>query len=345
MNRHAQKLIFAAVAAALATLGTVNCTTSGTVSTTGYVYDDGYVYTSYYPADVAYASYYWAYPWDYTTFYYLTGYGSGSSGTAGTTGTTGTTGTAGASGTGGMSGTVAGVHTGVAAAIEALARGQQVCPGQVTVSEKTAAGVCLTTAAAVRAGATITFNNCGVAGGTVNGTIDVTGTATASDQTCGAATTITVRHTSTFTNLSIKVADGRTLVIPNQSNTGMTTFTFGQSPTTTNITANGELQIIDSSGAMQSDLTFMGDNMFKFSGSQSYTIDGTTTIQEKNGSAMATITRTGLMRSGGCCRPTGGTITVDRTGGALPGQANWSFGPSCGQIMRNGTTANMPTCM
>src|SRR5262252_1909460 len=343
MNARTNRLILAGVAAALATLGNVNCTSTGTV-TTGYVYDDGYVYTSYYPADVAYASYYWAYPWNYTTFYYYIG-AYGPSGTSGTSGTAGTTGTTGAAGTGGTSGTGAGVRSGVVGAIEALARGQQVCPGQVTVNEKTSGVVCVANGAAARSGVTITFNNCSTTGGTINGTVDVTGTATASDQTCGAATMITLRHTSTFTNLSIKVADGRTLVIPNQTNTGMTTFSFGQSPTTTSITTNGELQILDSSGAMQTDLTFMGDNMFTFSGSQSYKVDGTTTVKEKNGNATATITRSGLERSGGCCRPTGGSITVDRTGGSLPGQANWSFGPTCGQIMRNGTTAMMPTCM
>jgi hypothetical protein len=344
-------MIFAA-AVACATVGTTvaSCTSTGT-ATVAYAYDDPYLYSAYYPADVAYASYYYAYPWNYTTFYYYLGaYGpSGNAGTAGTSGTTsgaaGTSGTAGASGTGGTSGTAVATHSGVAAAIEALARGQQVCPGQVTVSEKTAPSICVSNAGGMRAGATITFNNCAAPGGTINGMIVVQGTATASDQTCSATTMITVMHTSTFTNLSIKVADGRTLAIPNQTNTGMTTFTFGQSPTTTNITSNGELQIMDSAGAMQSDLTFMGESMFTFSGSQSYKVDGTTTVQDKNGGASATITRQGLVRSGGCCRPTGGTLTVDRTGGSSPGQASWSFGPSCNQIMRNGTSATMPTCM
>src|SRR5881392_465437 len=67
------------IAAAAVALGTVGCySSSGTVYTTGYVYDDAYLYTTYYPADVAYASYAYAYPWDYNTFYYyLNAYGPG----------------------------------------------------------------------------------------------------------------------------------------------------------------------------------------------------------------------------------------------------------------------------
>lgn len=318
-------------AGALAIIGAVGCTDSGTVTTTtGYAYDDAYLYSTYYPADVAYASYYYAYPWDYSTFYYYLGaYGPG----------TGT-------GTSGDAGTSSIAHSGLAFVIESLARGQQVCGGQVTVTEKTVAPACQSSnTAQVRGGASISFNNCNVDGSTINGTVEVMGTATASEPTCSGTTTVTLNHTTTITNLSIKVADGRTLLIPNQTDTGMTTFTFGQSPATTNIKSNGELKIMDSSGTTQADLTFMGDNAFTFSGTQAYKLDGTTTIQEKNGNATATITRQGLVRSQGCCRPTGGTITVDRTGGALPGSANWSFGPSCGQIMRDGASVTMPTCM
>ena len=105
------------------------------------------------------------------------------------------------------------------------------------------------------------------------------------------------------------------------------------------------MQLFDSAGAMASDLTFMGDNTFTFSGTQSYSVSGTTTVSEKNGNATATLTRTNLTRSGGCCRPTSGSISVNRQGGILPGQADWSFGPSCGQVERNGTTATMPSCL
>src|SRR6476620_5994322 len=44
---------------------------NGVVTTADYTYDDAYLYDAYYPADVAYAGYYWANPWDYTAFYYI----------------------------------------------------------------------------------------------------------------------------------------------------------------------------------------------------------------------------------------------------------------------------------
>jgi hypothetical protein len=113
----------------------------------------------------------------------------------------------------------------------------------------------------------------------------------------------------------------------------------------TTIMSNGELQIFNNGGTMLSDHTFMGDNTFTFSGTQSYSVSGTTTIQEKNGNATATLTRNGLTRSAGCCRPTSGTMSVNRMGGLFPGQADWSFGPSCGQVERNGASATMPACL
>src|SRR5215471_15439640 len=97
-STHQRILGAVAIAIALATVGTVGCTSTGTTTTTtAYTYDDGYIYTSYYPADVAYASYYWAYPWDYTTLYYLgsNAYGGGSNNTNNTNNTTGAAGATG----------------------------------------------------------------------------------------------------------------------------------------------------------------------------------------------------------------------------------------------------------
>jgi len=48
--------------------------------------------------------------------------------------------------------------------------------------------------------------------------------------------------------------------------------------------------------------------------------------------------------SASCCRPTAGTVNIDRTGGQLPGTATWTFGPSCGTVMRNAVTVTLPAC-
>jgi hypothetical protein len=320
-------------ALALIAAGTSSCSDEPTaVTTTGYAYDDYYLYSGYYPADVAYASYYWADSWDYAGFYYIGAYTGG-----------GTGGASGAGGSGGSSGST--VRSTMANVVEALARGEQVCPGQVTVTPKTATPAC---AGGViteeRDGVSIEFNGCVASGQTINGMLDVQSNRSASAQTCSTTTTITLGHTTTITNLSIAGPNGK-IVIPSQTDMGMTTYTFGQSPTMLSVTLNGEIQFFDAGGGMVADLTYNGTDNFTFSGSTSYSVSGNSSVQEKNGTATATITKAGLTRSGGCCRPTGGTITIDRTGGIAPGQATWTFGPSCGAVQRNNATVTMPNCL
>jgi len=355
---------------ALATMGAwaitaASCsdnTTPATAASVNYAYDDYYLYSAYYPADVAYAGYYYADSWYYPSFYYAAAYGPGAgnpSGTAGTTGSAGTTGTAGtggttgtsaaagSSGTAGTSGsTVATAHTTLATVIEALARGQDVCPGQVTVTPKWATPACAGgTATQERNGVTISFNGCRASGQIIDGMFDVQSNRSASDQTCSSTTTITLGHTTTVTNLSISGPNGK-IVIPSHTDTATATYTYGQSPASLSITdMNGELQIFNAAGTMVSDLAYTGTDNFTFSGNTSYSADGSSTIQEKDGSATASITKMGVTRSGGCCRPTGGTVTVNRSGGIAPGQANWTFGPSCGQVTRNNVNVTLPDCI
>ena len=328
MTGTGNKRVIIASALAFAAGGAVGCDDEDfddDVVATDYTYEDAYLYDAYYPADVAYAGYYWADAWNYSSFYYYLG------STAVAAATTGST-TPG--------------RLGIVGAIQGLARGEQICPGQVTVMEKFADPACDGSSAdPVRNGVNIAFSDCQVSGGSINGIVEVQANRSASEQTCSPTTTISLSHTSTFTSLSFSVASGAKLVIPNQTNTGTTTYTFGQSPTTTAITSNGQIQIFNSTGSLVSDHFFMGDNTFTFSGNQSYSVSGTTTVDENAGDGRATITRSGLTRSAGCCRPTGGSITVNRTGGIAPGQHDWSFGPSCGTVTRDGTTATMPECL
>ena len=191
---------------------------------------------------------------------------------------------------------------------------------------------------------TIVFNACVVSGATISGTFDVVSNRSASEQTCSTTTTITLGHTTTITNLTVSDANGK-IFIPSQTDTGMTTYTFGQTPTSIAFNTTGEMQIFDNAQTMQGDLTYTGMDTVTLSGNSSYSVDGTMTVQEKNGPASATITKKGLTRSSSCCRPTGGTVTIDRTGGNHPGQANWTFGPSCGTVMRNNVTATLPACI
>jgi hypothetical protein len=354
----------------LLVVGAGSCSDNGTtVATVSYAYDNPYVYSTYYPVDTAYAGYYWADSWNYYAFYYegavanglaYTGVGgsTGSHGAAGANGAAGATGTGGAIGAAGANGTAGATGTGgaggsgpttvratIASVVEALARGESVCPGQVTITPKTAAPACAgSNVTQERNGVTLVFNSCVVSGATINGTFDVLSNRAASDQTCSSTTTITLGHTTTITNLSISDAQGK-IMIPSQTDTGMTSYTFGQTPTSITFNTTGEMQIFNATGTMLSDLTYTGMDTVTLSGGSSYSTDGTTMVQEKNGPASATITKQGVTRSGGCCRPIAGTTTVNRTGGPQPGTATWTFGPSCGAVMRNNVSAMLPACI
>jgi collagen type VII alpha len=343
----------------LGMVGAGSCSDNGTVATVSFAYDDPYVYTTYYPVDTSYAGYYWADSWNYYTFYYAavgvtatglsgsTGLGGAASlhGAAGANGAAGATGTGGVTGTGGAGGNGSTtVRATIASVIEALARGESVCPGQVTITPKTATPACAGSATEERNGVTLVFNACVVSGATINGTFDVLSNRAASEQTCSATTTITLGHTTTITNLSISDSNGK-ILIPSQTDTGMTVYTFGQTPTTTTFNITGEMQTFSTTGTMVADLSYTGMDTVTFSGGSSYSVDGTTTVQEKNGPASATINEQGVTRSNGCCRPTAGTVTIDRTGGPFPGTATWTFGPSCGAVMRNNVSAMLPACI
>jgi hypothetical protein len=353
----------------------VGCGSSGT--TTTYATTDPYLYTVYYPADVGYSTVYWTNDWYYAGLYAVnypypvgtgtagTGGGAAGSTSTGAAGETTTTGAAGAAGstvaTGGTGGSIATGGTGGSTtttttavttagdAIRALARGDTICPNQVTVTPKSAPPPCTGGPTSVRAGVTIVFNGCQTpGGGTINGTVDVTATHTASTAVCDATTIITMSHTTTITNLSYTGASGSKLVIPSETNMGMTTYNFGQTPATVAMSLNGQLQTFDASGGISADQNFTGTATFSFGGStSSYTIDGgLSTVDNRTPGVGTTITVTGLKRTTTCCRPVGGTIGIVQTSGTTgPGTHTWTFGPTCGAAAVDGTSATLPACI
>jgi hypothetical protein len=341
-------------------------------------YEDPYLYDYYYPADMAYTGWYAADSWDYSAYLLDTSaiiYGP-TTGTGGTTGGTTSGGAGGVGGgvvvaTGGAGGSVVIADGGAGGAvatdggaggaggastntrpligqvIRALIRGETVCPNQVTVTPKTAAPACAgSSATSVRNGITIVFSGCQLpAGGSLSGTFDVTSQRSASEQTCTANTVISLGHTTTITNLAYTSPSGGKIVIPSQTDTGMTTYTFGQMAPGTTISTNGELQIFSSNGTMVSDHTYNGSRTLSFQGNQSYKVDGTVNVQDQKSTASAMITGTGLTHTLACCRPVGGTLAITRTGGLRPGQHTWGFNSTCGSASFDGKTITLPACL
>ncbi len=318
------------LAPAAALLGVIaasgwGCNEGATTGTVAYSYEDPYLYSYYYPADVAYTGYYAADTWDYGLYYAAQGPAAGAA-------------------------TVIDNSTrpSLGSTLRALIRGESVCPGQVTVTPKTAPPACSgSPLTSVKNGFTAVFAGCQLSGGgKLDGTFDVAATKTASSPTCAADTTISLQYTTTITNLVYTSPEGARISIPSQSDTGTASYTFGQNGTATSFNSTGEAQFFNTAGTMIADLGFSGMRTLTFTTSnQTYTIDGTVNVQDKMTSgASATLTGTGVQRSNGCCRPTAGTLTVNRTGGRFPGQHVWTFESTCGSAMLDGSTITLPAC-
>ncbi|HVY39186.1 MAG TPA: hypothetical protein VHM31_14675 [Polyangia bacterium] len=291
-------------------------------------YEDAYLYASYYPDAITYAAYGWADNWDSRAV---------------------TLASAGATPVVSDGGANAGVGThtasGLAGAIQALASGQTVCPGQVSVVAKTAPPACTgATPPSVRNGVTLTFTACALGTETVDGVVDLTSSRSASDAVCAPTTTLTLRSTLTLTGVTIQPAVGGRIVIPSQSVTTTATYTYGLTPTTVQAIQSGEIQIFDVSGVLKADITFDGSGTFSFGDGSSFIVDGTASYQDTVG-AMATITKDNLVRTAGCCRPTAGAVVVDRIGGPRPARTTWSFGPTCGVAGRDRMRTELPACV
>jgi hypothetical protein len=338
---------FATLAAGLAGASlALGCTgTTATVTTTS----DLYAYDYYYPADVAYYGTYWVDTWYVDPFYYAPiRQAQTYPADAGISADAGTSADGGAAADGGSASQ--GV-TGVGTALRALARGDSVCPGQVTVVPRSAP-LCrfMGGPGSVRNGATVTFNGCMLSGGgRIDGMVDYNGTLTASDQNCDANTTINVTFTATYTNLSYTAPSGARVVIPSQTDQGTYMRMSTAGPNALSITTNGTLQRYDSSNALVSNHKHSGTRTYMISRPNdvlTYVVNGTLMVQDLAGGSATTIMGNGITRTASCCRPTSGTLTVATTGNNKNNNrtANWTFGPSCGQATLNGSSTTFPAC-
>jgi hypothetical protein len=303
-----------AVGAAGVAINTIGCSNDNDADngTTTVLVTDPYLYYVYIPGDMAVAGIYWANDWTFANLYVPPA-------------TTVTT---------------------VADAVRALAAGQTVCGSSAVVTRRTRTPACTGGPTQSAGGATIVFNNCKTAGGgTINGTVDISSSATASSAACTGTTMITLSHTTTITNLSYVGPNGNKAVIPQQTDTGTNTFTFGSVPASVTVSTMGQLQTFASDGTALSDTSFTGMPTVSFGGStSSYTLDGSfTTTDNLVSGGGATYALSGLTRVNTCCRPVAGTVQVSRNSGV---SNTYTFGPTCGDVTLNGSlVASIPACL
>jgi hypothetical protein len=283
-----------------------------------------YAYDSYYVADITSANVYWADSWAVAPFTFsLDAQAQGQT-------------------VAGMAGREPG------AVLRALARGESVCPGQVSVVTTTTTELCPNAAqTTMRTGASVIFTGCILeGGGRLDGMVTVQSTPTLSNGACDASTMVNVSYTATVTNLSYLAPGGTRIAIASQIDTGSYARPLGGAPTSLNVATTGRAQLYDAGGALVADHIVKGTRSFTFSRkaeTSSYAVDGALTVQDASRGATFTATAMGLTRTAGCCRPTGGTLTVVDAAGA--GTNTWTFGPACGALAVNGTAVDLPACL
>jgi hypothetical protein len=286
------------------------CSSSSSYDSATY---DPYVYYSYTPAEVYYSSYYWADPY---YFYYLDGSPAPSGQSLGEI-------------------------------LRALARGQSVCPGRVTVTPHMITNPCPANGSDnIRGGVSLAFSDCELPnGGVLGGSIEVQTTRTTDDE-CSAHTTITIMHTVTITDLSYTTPSGRRLAIPNQTATGTTSYPIGKPPSTAAATLDGRMQVYGLDGALATDRVYTGDLTVTPSPDRSsFLVDGTMNLDDADGTGSTALTVTNLTRAGDCCIPLSGTISATRTGQGSFGLHVWSFDAACNGASFDGRAVTMGRCL
>ena len=274
--------------------------------------DNSYLYYGYYPADV----YYSGYAWTGGGFYYLEyGRGGPSTGSAGSTGTsTGAAGSTGTStgGTGGGTTTASGDMT-MGDVLRAMARGESVCPNQVTITPKMTPNACATDGTGMSRGR---VRWCSTAaeipnGSRFDGTVDVSSTRTY-DPACPAGTMVTFQNMTTITNLTRTTANGSKILIPNSS--GTDTPPAGRRRGTgagrrSNLTVEVPCEVVGVGGNVNANRTFSSDlTITTTSNRSSSTINGTTTVEDPKQPGYDDADVSEPARSDACCGRRSGTM-------------------------------------
>lgn len=305
-----------------------------------------YAYDSYYyTADLAATSMYWADSWVYDPYYYYAyeypdaGGAEVGAPAAEDAGPSGADAGAPAAPDAGPS-----IVRGVAAVIRTLAEGGSACDGGATLTTKMVDAPCTDSGGPgrVRGGVSLAFNGCALpGGGRLDGKLDVDSVHTSND--CNPGSVINVAYTSTYTDLSYTAPNGARIVIPSQTDTGSFQRALNAAPGALTVRTKGSLQRFRADKSQAAAYEYSGIWNFTFSMSNpSYSLSGTTTLQEQPGGRRLTVTSDSLVRSTTCCIPTNGKIIVSGTGHTTN---TWVFGPECGAVSENGTSTNFAECI
>jgi hypothetical protein len=279
--------------------------------------DDYYGYAYYYPADLAYSVPYWVDDWyDYPYLYSDTQ-------PQPLTDTSGRT---------------------AGSLLRALAIGEELCPGQVTIVTLDTKG-CGGDDSTMRGAATITFNNCMLEDGTLlDGMVDFNSRRSFSNATCDESTVASVTFTSKITDFVQIAPSGARLLIPTLTAEGSYSRLFLARPAAISLANSGTLEhqadgaastVVDLAGSFGVVLGQPPDTW-------DYRIYGPLSLEDTKQGRSVTATAVDLIHEQACCHPISGSLRLSDTD--TGNDSVLTFGPACGAGMLNEDPVSLPAC-
>lgn len=228
-------------------------------------------------------------------------------------------------------------------ALQALASGQDICPGQVTITQQGNATACATGGDAVPSLTSIVFRGCQLGdGGRLDGSLRIGVAQIAKDADCDSSTLVDVRYASTAINLFYTAPTGERVVLPVLTVTGAYTRALGAYPASIDVTVDGQIYRSNEDDDVEQQLAVSGNQtLVPLGASSGYRLSGTLTMTDSARQMSCTASSNGLTRSEGCLHPTSGSIDVAHSDGTTH---EWAFGPHCGDFSLEGNRISMSDC-
>ncbi|HVJ17275.1 MAG TPA: hypothetical protein VM686_17720 [Polyangiaceae bacterium] len=231
--------------------------------------------------------------------------------------------------------------------LRAIARGEDVCPGQVTVQvRKTEVGCGGDEDDLMQTGAFVTIDNCKLEdGGKLSGQMAVDSRRSVSNLECNVDTVVNVAYSGTFTNLSYTSPQGERTVISAMALEGAYTRLLNDRPAAISQTLTGKFKRYDDENKLAAEVDMAGTTAVVIGSpddSWSYQLFGPLTFEDKVTDGTATARATGLAHQDDCCHPVGGTVLIST--GLDAGDDLLEFGATCGQATLNGDKVELPPC-
>lgn len=231
------------------------------------------------------------------------------------------------------------------ATLRALASGEDLCPGQVTIAKTPGNAPCpASDREPVPASTSIQFADCTFAdGGRLDGAVQIDTVHTASDTDCDAETRIDVSFTSAATDLAYTAASGARVVLPALTLTGSYTRAVEARPSLIEVGIEGQIERYAKDGEMLAQTSVSGkQTLTPLESGDGYRASGTLTMRDPIDDETVRVTSDGVNRPDSCCYPTSGSIELERSNGDLD---VLRFGPKCNEVTLDSESITPGHCL